>query len=94
MDTRDNNIAWWIAGVLLVLLIIVGYFWISNRQSLQGVLSNGQQALAAERDQIQKDCSRSSPNTAACNRDLDDLRVLLEEFSKNINNASTSTTTP
>ena len=90
MDTRESNIAWWIAGVLLILLIIVGYLWLTEKQSLPTVLDNGQSAIAAERTQITNDCQGPTMNTAACQQDLSDLSSILTEFSANVNNATTT----
>jgi hypothetical protein len=93
MDTRESNIAWWIAGILLVLLIIVGYLWLSERASLPTVLENGQSSIAAERDQIAKDCQGPDMNRTACNQDLSDLASILQEFSANVEQASTTAST-
>lgn len=93
MDTRESNIAWWIAGILLVLLIIVGYLWLSERASLPAVLDNGHASIAAERDQITKDCQGPDMNKTACNQDLSDLASILQEFSANVQQASTTTST-
>lgn len=89
MDTRESNLAWWIAGILLILLIIVSYLWLSQKQSLPTVLDNGQNAISAERDQIAKDCNPDA-NTPACKQDLSDLSSILAQFSANINNSSTT----
>lgn len=93
MDTRESNIAWWIAGILLVLLIIVGYLWLSERASLPTVLDNGHASIAAERDQINKDCQGPDMNQTACNQDLSDLASILQEFSANVEQASTTAST-
>jgi len=92
MDTRESNLAWWIAGILLILLIIVGYLWLSQKQSLPTVLQNGQTSISAERDQIAKDCNPDM-KSAACQQDLSDMQSILAQFSTDVNNASTSTTT-
>lgn len=92
MDTRESNLAWWIAGILLILLIIVGYLWLSQKQSLPTVLENGQSAIAAERDQIAKDCN-ADMHSAACQQDLSDLSSILAQFSTDIQNASTTAST-
>lgn len=91
MENRENNLAWWIAGILLVLLIIVGYLWLSSRNDLNAVLENGKNAIAAERDQISVDCQGAKMNRDACNRDLTDLTAILKEFSQNLETATTST---
>jgi hypothetical protein len=91
MDTRETNIAWWIAGVLLVLLIIVGYLWLTEKQDLGTVLSNGGNAIAAEKAQMQKDCV--NPQSLACKQDLSDLESTLQEFKDNLQNAQLPATT-
>ena len=92
MDTRENNLAWWIAGILLVLLIIVGYLWLSSRQNLPTVLENGKTSIAAERDQIATDCQGPNMNRDACNRDLSDLASILQQFSADVQTASSTGT--
>lgn len=90
MDTRETNIAWWIAGILLVLLIIVGYLWISERNSLPTVLDNGQASIAAERNQIAQDCQGPKMDKTACNQDLSDLASILQQFSTDVQTASST----
>lgn len=91
MDTRESNIAWWISGVLLILLIIVGYLWLSSKQDLSTVLANGHDAISAEREQIQKDCV--DQNSLACKQDLSDLESILQEFSDNLRQATVTAST-
>ncbi len=92
MNTNESNLAWWIAGILLVLLIIVGYLWLS-KPDLNTVLQNGHASIAAERDQIQADCQGPNMNKDACNQDLSDLASILQEFRANVNAAATTTPT-
>jgi hypothetical protein len=95
MDTRENNLAWIIAGILLVLLIIVGYLWLSSRQDLPTVLENGRQDITALRAQIEKDCRGPEMDKDACNKDLSDLSSVLQEFSSDVNQATANgQTTP
>lgn len=92
MNTREQNLAWWVAGVLLVLLVIVGYLWLTSKQDLSTVLANGHDAIAAEKAQIQKDCVDS--HSLACKQDLSDLEGILQEFSDNLKNATTTSPKP
>jgi len=92
MDMRESRLAWSISGVLLVLLVIVTYLWLSQK-NLPTVLQNGHDAIAAEQAQIAKDCV--DQNSDACRQDLSDLEDILRQFSSDLEKATTvSTTTP
>ena len=86
MDTRENKVAWWISGVLLILLVIVGYLWLTSKQDLATVLANGHASIDAERVQIQQDCVDQT--SLACKQDLSDLQSILQNFSNNLQNAT------
>jgi hypothetical protein len=92
MNQNEKNTAWIVAGILLVLLIIVGYLWISTKADLNTVLENGKQSIAAQRDQIAKDCQGPDANQNACQSDLAQLSDILKDFSANIQQASTTAT--
>lgn len=93
MDTNESRTAWIVAGVLLVLLIIVGYLWLSQKQDLNTVLQNGKTDIASIRDQITEDCQGPNMDTDACKADLNDLASILRDFSADVQAASTTTTT-
>lgn len=91
MDHRDNNIAWIVAGVLFVLLIIVGYLWLAARNDLMSTLSSAHESISAERDQIAKDCQGTDQTSKdACSQDLQDLADTLRAFSANVATASST----
>jgi type II secretory pathway pseudopilin PulG len=90
MSRKDATTAWIIAGVLAVLLLITLVLWINARNDLASVLQNGQQAITAERAQIQADCSGPNMNKDLCSQDLSNLADLLREFSTEVANATTT----
>jgi hypothetical protein len=91
MNTNESRTAWIVAGVLLILLIIVGYLWLSQKQDLNTVLQNGKTDIAAARDQITKDCQGPNMDADACKADLNDLAGILSDFSADVQAASTTT---
>ena len=90
MTRNDATIAWIVAGVLAILLILTLALWISARHNLATVLQNGQQAIVTERAQIQSDCSGPNMNKNLCGQDLSDLAGLLKEFSAEVASATTT----
>ncbi len=91
MDTRESNLAWIIAGILFVLLIVVGYLWYSNTQDLDNVLQDGREDIGYYRDQIAEHCRGPEADEKQCAEDMEDLSDLLREFSEDIDAAATST---
>jgi len=92
MNTNESRTAWIVAGVLLILLIIVGYLWLSQKQDLNTVLQNGKTDIASVRDQINTDCQGPTMDQDACKADLNDLASILKDFSADVQAASTTTT--
>lgn len=90
MDTRESNLAWIIAGVLLVLLIVVGYMWYSSRD-LDNVLQEGREDIGYYRDEIERHCSGPEMDQEQCAEDMEELSDLLREFSADIDASSTTT---
>lgn len=82
---RESKLAWIISGVLLVLLIIVTYLWLSTK-NLPTVLQNGRDAVAAEQAKIKVDCVDAQ--SLACKQDLSDLEGILQSFSDNLKQAT------
>ena len=90
MDSQQNTtVAWSVAGVLAVLLLIALYFLVAAQHTLPLVLTNGTDQITAERGQIAKDCGTAG-DKAACNQDLSDLATILKDFSANVETASSS----
>lgn len=92
MNQNEKDIAWAVAGILLVLLVIVAYLWISTKADLNTVLENGKQSIAAQQVQITQDCRGPKMDKAACASDLSQLSDILKEFSANVQEASSTAT--
>ncbi len=90
MDTRESNTAWIIAGILFVLLIVVGYLWLSAPKDVQAVLDEGYDNIAAQREELARACQSPEGTREDCEEELQDLSELLAEFSAEIDAATTS----
>jgi hypothetical protein len=90
---QDATIAWIVAGVLAVLLVIAVYFWIAARNDLSNVLSSGSDQITAQRNKIAQDCGAAG-DKAACNADLSALAAILKDFSANVETATSTAPAP
>lgn len=90
MDTRESNTAWVISGILLVLLIIVGYLWLSAPKDIDTVLDEGSVTIEEQREALRIACQSPEGSRAKCEAALQDLSEALEEFSTEIDAATTS----
>lgn len=93
MDTRESNTAWIIAGILLVLLIVVGYLWLSTPKDVQTVLDDGYDSIAAQREELRIACQTPEGTREDCEEELEELSELLAEFSAEIDAATSSEAT-
>ena len=91
MDTRESNLAWIIAGILFVLLIVVGYLWYSNTHDLDNVLMEGSEDIGYWREQIAEHCRGPEADAEQCEEDMEELSDLIREFSADIDAAATTT---
>jgi hypothetical protein len=92
MDTRESKTAWIVAAILLVLLIIVGWLWLSQKNDLGNVLENGADRISAVRDQMKEDCQGPEMDAAACAHDKQQLSDILDDFKSDLMEASTTVT--
>lgn len=92
--TQKNKLtlAWTVAGILAVLLIIALYFVMNPQKDLQTVLQDGKEDITEQRDRIAEVCEGSEANQNDCQDELDDLADILRDFSRNIDKATTSAT--
>ena len=96
MDTKKQlTLAWTVAGILAVLLIIAVYFAMNPKKDLATVLQEGKEDISVQRDQIAMHCSGTDDaSKKACQEDLDELTDILKEFSKDIKKASSTMPAP
>lgn len=87
---------WVVAGILAVALVIMLFMmWDgANSKDLNNVLEEGRTSIIDMRAEIEKKCEGPEPNEAECQDALDDLAEVLREFSKDVNDASTTPPTP
>jgi len=92
MNTQESRTAWIVAGVLLVLLIIVGWLWLAQKQDLGTVLQDGKSDIASVRDRMSKDCQGPEADADACAEDKQDLSDILDDFKADLMESSTTVT--
>jgi len=92
METKKQlTIAWTVAGILAVLLLIALYFVMNPEKSLDTVLQEGKEDISAQRDRIEESCSGTdAASQEKCQDDLDELADILRDFSKDIEKASST----
>ncbi len=96
MTTKHQLIlAWTVAAILAVLLIIALYFVFNPQKDLGTVLEQGTGAVAAQRIKMKTDCQGTdAASKTRCAQDMQDLSTTLQELSNDIKSASTATSTP
>jgi len=92
MNTKTQlTLAWTIAGILAILLIVALYFVYNPKQDLGSVLGKGQQNLAAQREKIRADCNGTDNDSKLrCVTDLQDLSDMIREFSAAVSTATST----
>jgi len=94
---QNASMAWTIAGVLAVVVIILLAMMATSWQdkqpkNLDDVLRNGKEDIAELREKIRMDCAKTDDaGKKKCEKDKEDLTDLLKEFSTDV---TYSTTTP
>lgn len=92
MDQKTNT-GWIIAGVVLLVLVLAGMMWMdaeNKKKNIDNVLSEGYADLAMIRAEIQIKCDGPEANKEECDEALSELAKILEDFSDDIDVASTS----
>lgn len=97
MNEQQNNTGWIVAGVLaiviVILLVMMWQQWDRGEQNLGAVLEEGQENLVDARAAIAQKCSGPQGTASpGCQDALDNLRDILEEFSEDLDTASTTPT--
>jgi len=92
MDTKKQlTLAWTVAGILAVLLVIALFFLMGERNDLGSVLEEGREDITAQRDEIREACnSTDEASRARCNESLEELADILREFSLEIERATST----
>ncbi len=92
MDTKKQlTIAWTVAGILAVLLLISLYFVMNPKKDLGTVLQNGKEDISEQRNRIRESCNGTDTKSREeCQRDLDELTNILRDFSKDIRRATST----
>jgi hypothetical protein len=92
MDTKKQlTIAWTVAGILAVLLLISLYFVMNPKKDLGTVLQEGKEDISAQRDRISESCNGTDTKSREdCQKELDELADILRDFSKDIRRATST----
>lgn len=99
MDSNNTNGTGWkvATGILAVLvLILLGMMWSSwnrNQHDLENVLEKGRDNIITMRAEVAMNCEGAKANEVKCEKSLSDLEDLLREFSKDIEQASSTVPT-
>ena len=88
--THNDSVPWLISGVLLVLVLVVGYLWLSTARELQSVLAENNQEIRSQRDVVAEACAGPKADREACNEALTELANILREFSADLSTAATT----
>lgn len=89
MDSKKKlTLAWTVAGILAVLLVIALFFLMNPERSLDQVLQDGKEDVTTQRERVSEACDGTSQ--AKCNRELEDLANILRDFSRDINKATST----
>lgn len=93
---ENSRSGWILSGILgiivVVLLIILMGYWNADDRELGNVLEQGEANLAEVRAEVGEKCTGpQGTNSTACQDALDELSDVLQEFSEDL---ETATTTP
>jgi signal transduction histidine kinase len=92
MDSQKKlTLAWTVAGILAVLLVISLFFLMNQPKDLDTVLQEGKEDVTAQRDQVAEACNGSDAQSKArCQDELQELADILRDFSKDIDKATST----
>lgn len=92
MDTKQQlTLAWTLAGILAVGLIIALVALFNQPRDLGTVLEEGHDDLTQQRDRIADACeSQDQASQERCQEALDELSDILRDFSRDIDRATSS----
>jgi len=95
MDTKKQlTLAWTVAGILAVLLVIALFFLMNPKKDLGTVLQEGKEDITEQRDRIAETCSGTDADSKAdCADELEELADILRDFSKEIDKATSTAPT-
>lgn len=96
MNTNGNaKTGWIVAGILAIVVIVLAWMMWSNenQKDLGTVLEEGRADIVTVRAEIQENCRGPQADEAKCQASLADLAEILNEFSDDVEDADTSTTT-
>lgn len=94
-NIKDNAaVAWGVAALLGLIALLLAVSLAREEHApkpLSDVLEEGRVSIEEQRDQIRRDCRGTDPiRKERCQEALDDMAAILQEFSQEIRNATTS----
>lgn len=91
MDTKKQlTIAWSVAAVLAIALIVALVALMNQEKDLGTVLQDGNENLTEQRDRIASACEGDAASQERCQEELNRLSDILREFSQNLDRATPS----
>ncbi len=92
----NSKTGWIIAGILAIVVVIMLFMmWNdANTKDLGNVLEEGRTSIIDMRAEVEKKCQGPEANEAECQDALEELSEVLQEFSEDVNEASTTPPTP
>ncbi|KND50274.1 MAG: hypothetical protein AB202_03575 [Parcubacteria bacterium C7867-007] len=94
---KNAGMAWTVAGVLAVVVIILLAMMATSWQdkqpkNLDDVLRNGKEDISELRERIRMDCAKTDEaGKKMCEKDKQELTELLKEFSTDVTYSTTTT---
>lgn len=94
MNTKNKlTLAWTVAGILAILLIIALYFVMNPKKGLETVLQEGKEDITQQRGRIAEACEGTNADQNDCKNELDELADILRDFSRDIDKATSTAAT-
>lgn len=96
MGNNQSTTYQWIAGILAIILLVVGVSWLLSEPDYEEVTDDFNENLISYRAKIAEECKVTATTTAAqkqkCNDTLDELEDILSDFSAVLDTRAASTT--
>lgn len=95
MNTKKQlTLAWTIAAILAVLLVIAVYFVMYPKKDLGTVLQEGRNDIVDQRERVRQSCSGTDAESKRlCDEELTNMIDILQQFSKDIKRATSTVPT-
>lgn len=92
MDTKKKlTLAWAVAGILAIALIVALVALMNQEKDLATVLEEGREDITEQRDRIADACEGpDAESQERCQNELEELSDILRDFSRDLDRASST----